>query len=854
MVFAADSPLGSSLLAAAPSRRWLARAGAACLSLALLAAALFVLWRELHEIRPADLLAQARALGPERILGAAALAAGGYMVVGLNEWGALRWAGVRSPLRPTLVTSFIATAFANNLGFNLIVGGAIRARLYGRRGADLTQVAAVTAYASVSFWLGICAISGISLLLAGDLAYLPAHGRQALGWLLLLAPAMYLATAGGLRRSVRIGGRRLSLPRPGWAVAQAVAGMADVTVATGVLWLLLPPGAVSLPALAGVYAVSVVLGLLSGVPGGAGVFEAAVVGLIPGVAAAPLAAALLGYRLIYYLAPLAIAAATLPRLDPEARRGLARVRRALAEIAPILAAPASFVLGAALILTGAAPITHDHLPALRQAVPLSVLETAHLASLLSGLALMGASTGLWRRRAAARELAAWAAAAGAVTALARGFDWEPSLAGLALAALLVACPRGFYRRADPRGNQLDRLTDIGVIAVFVGSVALGLWCYQSTPFDGSLFAHVGYHADPARFLRGSALLGAAILLIGARRLASVARPWSCTADPQELEAIAPLVEASPTTQARLALMGDKAVFADAERRAFIMWAAQGRSLVAMGDPVGDREAGRALLWRFREKADQTDARTVFYQVSAERLADYLDLGLALVKLGEEALVPLADFSLEGGPRRNLRQSHARAVRGGLVFELVKPPIDVALLAELAPISDAWLAERRLAEMGFSLGRFDPAVLKRDPIALVRVGGRLVAFANVWVAGGVEASIDLMRHLPDAPKGVMEFLLVELMLWAKAERFQQFNLGMAPLSGLAEHRLAPLWHKLGRLLARRGARFYGFEGLRAFKQKFDPTWLPRYLAAPPRQVAAAALDVARLVSPTPGRCR
>jgi phosphatidylglycerol lysyltransferase len=74
--------------------------------------------------------------------------------------------------------------------------------------------------------------------------------------------------------------------------------------------------------------------------------------------------------------------------------------------------------------------------------------------------------------------------------------------------------------------------------------------------------------------------------------------------------------------------------------------------------------------------------------------------------------------------------------------------------------------------------------------------------------------------------------------------------MAPLSGLGEHRLAPLWHKIGRLVARRGSRFYGFEGLRAFKQKFDPVWSPRYLAAPPRQVTAALIDVARLIAHPP----
>jgi phosphatidylglycerol lysyltransferase len=526
---------------------------------------------------------------------------------------------------------------------------------------------------------------------------------------------------------------------------------------------------------------------------------------------------------------------------------LRRAQRPLEVLAPTLAAPFAFILGAVLILTGAAPITHDHLAALESSVPVPALETAHLASLLSGLALMGAATGLWRRRASARMLALFAATVAAGSALARGFDWGPTISSLILAVLLAATERAFYRRSERMHDELDVLTDVGVLGVFAGSVALGLWCYKSTPFDGGLFTRVGYHADPARFIRGTAVLGAALLLVAAVRLTGAVRPRSAKPDPDTLERLRPLIEAAPNTLARLALTGDKSILASPGGEAFVMWASEGRSMVVLGDPVGDLEAGKALMWRMREQADRIDARAVFYQVSPERLADYLDLGLALVKLGEEALVPLADFSITGPGRKRLRQTHTKAVRDGLSFELVHPPVTAALMAELSHVSHAWLARHGRREKGFSLGRFDPEVIRHDPVGVVRLHDQIVAFANVWRGGGVEASVDLMRHRPEAPAGVMEYLLIELMQWAKSEGFERFNLRMAPLSGLGEHRLAPLWHKIGRLVARRGSRFYGFEGLRAFKQKFDPVWTPRYLAAPPRQVTAALIDVARLIA-------
>ena len=108
--------------------------------------------------------------------------------------------------------------------------------------------------------------------------------------------------------------------------------------------------------------------------------------------------------------------------------------------------------------------------------------------------------------------------------------------------------------------------------------------------------------------------------------------------------------------------------------------------------------------------------------------------------------------------------------------------------------------------------------------------RIVAFANIWAtASREELSIDLMRFAHDAPGSTMETLFVELFLWGQANGFQRFALGMAPLSGMAVHRLSPWWSKAASLVFRFGEHFYGFRGLRAFKDKFDPTWRPRYVA-------------------------
>jgi len=823
----------------------------------LLAVAAGILWREFHGLTVEQIVGEAVSWGVGPIAAAVALTAFSFVLLAVIEALGLRWAGVKAPLRTSALGAFCGNAFAHTLGFALVTGTAIRARLYAPFGASLATVAQVTAFYGVTFGLGMAGLGGLFLMVEPDLSasVLPITPQlsQIIGAALLLGPAAYVAACAFLRGQVTILGHPLSLPPPLTALAQVVLGLLDNAVTAAVAWVLLPHIAVAFDAFVGPYVVATLVGLVSHVPGGAGVFEGVILTLLPAAPRSALAAAFLGYRLIYYVVPLIIAAILIVRAGLAEGTGLARLRRSWAIAAPAVLAVAAFALGALLILTAVGRISPERLAVLRATVPVVVVETSHLLSLIAGLALMASALGLMRRRTRAVTVAAAAALVGMSTALLRGLDLGPALLAATFGLTLLVSRRAFRRQGAWGDGQWIAWWSLALLAVVAGALALGLWVYGDTPFEARLWADVGYHADPARFLRSLAVLGGALLVSGAFVLARAGTAHARIAGPAEIEAVRPMVEASPDTTARLALIGDKALLRAPDDAAFLMYGAEGRSLITMGDPVGDREAGRRLLWRLKEIADRADARLVVYHGTPEWLVDYLDLGLSLLKLGEEARVPLADFGLEGGHRRSLRQTHARALRDGLSFELVPAPQTAALLDELEAISDAWLLAHGGSEKGFSLGRFDRTVLGHDPIALVRHEGHIVAFANVWTGGAVEASIDLMRHGPSHAAGVMDFLFVELMMWAKAQGFQHFNLGLAPLAGLAEHPLAPLWHKVGSEVARRGGRFYGFQGLRAFKAKFDPVWTPRYLGAPPLAIGGALLDVTRLVGrPPPDR--
>ena len=221
-----------------------------------------------------------------------------------------------------------------------------------------------------------------------------------------------------------------------------------------------------------------------------------------------------------------------------------------------------------------------------------------------------------------------------------------------------------------------------------------------------------------------------------------------------------------------------------------------------------------------------------------------------MKLGEEAIVDVQAFGLEGGSRAGMRKTVRKAEREGATFRVVPRDQVPAALPRLGAISDSWLREKDAKEKGFSLGAYSEAYIQRFPVAVVEVDGTPVAFANLWLgADGREYSLDLMRYEAEtAPDGVMQYLFAQALLWGKEQGYSRFSLGMAPLSGLERGPLAPLAARLGTLVFRHGEHFYNFQGLRDFKEKFDPAWEPRYLASPgglalPRVVG----NIATLVS-------
>jgi uncharacterized membrane protein YbhN (UPF0104 family) len=291
--------------------RWALRV----LPFALLGAAAWVLWREFHALSLTAVLRAMDAWGHGAIVAALALSVGSFFLMGVVEWLGLRWTGARLPWGLAIAGSFLANAIAHAIGANLLVSGAVRARLYGRYGIGLAQVAATTLFGGISFAVGLAALSGAGLLLASpaELAAtaIPLTVARGLGGLLLAGAFSYVLTCALRKTPLTAFGHSLTLPSARDAMAQLAIGVVDNGIAAAIVWILLPSGATGYLSFVGAYAVACVAGLVSTVPAGAGVFESALATLLPRVDTAALAAAFLGYRLAYYLLPLTIAALAL---------------------------------------------------------------------------------------------------------------------------------------------------------------------------------------------------------------------------------------------------------------------------------------------------------------------------------------------------------------------------------------------------------------------------------------------------------------------------------------------------------------------------------------------------------------
>jgi phosphatidylglycerol lysyltransferase len=273
---------------------------------------------------------------------------------------------------------------------------------------------------------------------------------------------------------------------------------------------------------------------------------------------------------------------------------------------------------------------------------------------------------------------------------------------------------------------------------------------------------------------------------------------------------------------------DKLFFLTTNKQAFISFKTTRNIAVALEDPVAENtEAMKDAIIAFDAYCKEIGLVSIYYRVPTESLPIYTSLNKKYFPVGEEAVVNLTDFNLDGSKMKSLRNSLNHLTKEGFLCKINKAPIQEGLLQKLELVSNEWLEELGQKEITFTEGVFDPSILKNQTIITIEdAEERVYAFLNlipVYKPG--MASYDLIRKVADAPNGILDLLLIKTFFYLKEQGYQGVNMGLAQLSGIEGLNLTEKTVKF----AYENLKAFGqFKGLRKYKEKFNPTWHKKYL--------------------------
>lgn len=464
--------------------------------------------------------------------------------------------------------------------------------------------------------------------------------------------------------------------------------------------------------------------------------------------------------------------------------------------------------------------------------------------LVSGLVLVTSARQLWHGKHRAWQLALITLVVSLVAHPIRNGDVIGVAPSAVLATCLVLASARFTARSDPvRASEGVGWLVFGELGVLVyGSAGLFLLDHDFAEQNGVarsiaqalrlLFLLPVNASDTVTrhgewFVASVRVLAVVVLLIAMWHFVQPVLLRNTSDRAERAQAREILEQHATTGIAYFHLLGEKRVFVARDRRALLSYRVVGATAVALGEPIGAVDSCVLLAREFDEFCDLHGWRFAYHQVSPQGTRLLESLGLKSLKIGEEAIVAVQEFSLDGSHRKRLRNKNRQLAKEGMVIDQLAQPIDDATMSELREVSDAWLAAGNHRERTFTLGWFDAEYLRDTTVLVARsASGRIEAFVNILPTfRGTDGNFDLMRRRPDAPNGVMDFLFVHLIERFRDAGFTGMTLGFAPLAniegdGLVSRALRTLYNS-------ENAAF-NFKGLYAFKSKWDPIWEPRSL--------------------------
>lgn len=410
-----------------------------------------------------------------------------YMILVGYDWLALIAIHKRLPLPRVGLVSFVGQAVSYNFGA-LLGGTSVRYRFYSAWGFSITDIVRLVLMLAVTFWVGALGLCGIVFIFWPPIIpdaiaqNMPITDVRVLGYILLAIASSYLALCFFVRKPMHIFGKEFVFPAPRIAIAQAIVAGVDLIAAAACMYVLLPGNiGIGFMEFLPSYLMAQVAVVLTHIPGGVGVFELVILELTHTPNSQVVFAAVLLFRLIYYIIPLLAAAILLAIYEARQRKDVLReAGRWLSVLSHTISSYLAFIGGLILLVSATLPTAWKNLPIFMQEWPRSLLGVGHFICAMSGAALLFVSYGLEKRQNRAFTLTIWLLALGIFGALLKGFAWETALMAAVILLAICLARRRFYRTDTLSEAKTPLYWLVGAFASLGVVFLLGWFLYHPT--------------------------------------------------------------------------------------------------------------------------------------------------------------------------------------------------------------------------------------------------------------------------------------------------------------------------------------------------------------------------------------
>lgn len=511
--------------------------------------------------------------------------------------------------------------------------------------------------------------------------------------------------------------------------------------------------------------------------------------------------------------------------------------------------PAIFlmILGIINIISVLTPSISERMTRLKEFLPGDVIHASNYLVMAAGLFLLVTAAFMLKGMRTAWWFAVTLSILSFIGHITKAIDYEEASAALVVLLVLFATRKEYYIKTNPKLRNVGIQTSLLLTGAVLTYGIVGFYFldkkhfnidfsfFQSVKFtiqnyflidSGELVPHDSFARSFLYSINISGFISIAFLIYTMVRSYKAHRKVS----DEELALAGNLVSSSGQSSLDyFKTYYDKMLFFSHSKRAFVAYRISGNSAVALENPVAENPIElKSCIREFTAYCYENGLQCIFYRIPEESLEAYHELQLKDLFIGQEGIVDLPTFSMEGGNRKSLRRSVNKITEEGYKSTIHLPPIKDGVLQKIKSVSDDWLQETNRKEIVFSQGMFIWEELKQQTIITVEnTEERIIAFLNIipdFVKG--EATYDLVRKTQDAPHGVMDFILIELFSYLKSQGYTSVNLGFAAMSGLSERRNFP--ERTMNFAYERIQAFSQYKGLRDYKEKFDPVWYNRYL--------------------------